>query len=457
MAITVVSNAAEHAAGYNYMVYEVSSDNTANDNFNFVIDVYIGGVKVNRQLYPKQPSSSNIKFDASSVLRNYLQYDFLNASAFFSYNTNSQTNYFIQVGEAYDNASGILTIYPDLTRIPTSGQNRAYNAIFDFEEFNKFSFASMDVASGFFLQDTSALSYVRAGQRKVLTYFDPVINFRGIIISGNNAIQLLSGFDLPTNILIGDTISGSGFPALTTVIGLDYVNKVITTSAAATTSSTEDYSIGRRAANIRVRQYDSANNLLDTDTQSISYTGSTYVYNIVPQLISGFSLNTNTYYFTTEVYYTVGFVDVVLATYTTYIDSSCSLFDVYRLHWLNQYGGWEAFNFNKLSVPSVEVNRSQFKKYQALDYASTDRLKTNYNTEIIDNIRLNSDWITDAQASWLEGLFISPVIWLELNGQFTAVQLSDTSYEVREYLNGRTMHNISCNMQYSYNRYRQSL
>jgi len=455
VAVSTVSIAPEHSSGYNQIIYEVSSDNTSQANFNFVIDTYIGGVKVNRQLYPKQPGSTNIKFDASNVVRNYLQSDFFNASAFFSYNTNSQTSYFLQVGEAYDDASGILTIYPDLTRIPTSGQYRAYNSVFDFEAFNKFSFMRLDVASGFFLQDTSARSYVRSGQRKVLTYFDPAVNFSALLANGQPTITVIG--DLPPNLLVNQFLSGTGIPIGAYITNVNPTTKVITMSANATTTGAETITRDRQVTGCKVKQYDSSNNLLDTNTQSISYTGSTYVYNIAPQLISGFSLNPNTAYYVTELYYTIGLIDVTLASYTTYIDDSCSNFDVYRLHWLNQYGGWEAFNFNKLSVPSVEVNRKQYKKFQALDYSPLDRLKTNYNTEIVDTVRLNSDWITDEQATWLESLFLSPVIWLELNGEFTAVQLSDTNYEVREYLNGRTLHNITCNMQYSYNRYRQSL
>ncbi len=94
MSITVNSEPAEHGAGYNQLVFDVTSTQTAQPNFNFVIDVYVGGVRVNRQLYPKQPASSSLKVDVSPVVRNYLSADFLNASStLLSANTSSRCPY----------------------------------------------------------------------------------------------------------------------------------------------------------------------------------------------------------------------------------------------------------------------------------------------------------------------------------------------------------------------------
>ena len=125
MSITVNSEPAEHGAGYNQLVFDVTSTQTAQTNFNFVIDVYVGGVRVNRQLYPKQPASTSLKVDVSPVVRNYLSADFLNASStLLSANTGSRCPYYVQFGEAYNNASGTLIIYPDLTK---SNDKFAYN------------------------------------------------------------------------------------------------------------------------------------------------------------------------------------------------------------------------------------------------------------------------------------------------------------------------------------------
>jgi len=391
MAITINNTPATHSAAYNQIVFDVSSNNTANTGFNFLIDVYVGGVRVNRQLYPKQPGTNKLLVDLSPVIKNFVQYDFLNASAFFSYNTNSKAEYYVQFGEAYTDASGILQLYPDLARSPSSGSRYAYNAVFDFEDFSKNRFEQLDVASGFVLQDSNMKSYCGPNQLKTVTYFAPNTSIFG--------------------------------------------------------------------PNVRVTQYDSAGVQLATNNQSITYSGTTYVYNINPKLVSGFSLNANTAYYIVNFYNNVGFSEVVLASYTIYVDNECSKFETYRLHWLNQYGGWEAFNFKKVSRQSIQVNRNQYRKMLPINYNTYDRLKTNYNTEIVDNIAVTSDWVSDTEAVGLRELFSSPVIWLERGvNDFVAVQVTETNYETKTYLNNsRALHNITANIEFSYNRYRQSL
>jgi len=132
-------------------------------------------------------------------------------------------------------------------------------------------------------------------------------------------------------------------------------------------------------------------------------------------------------------------------------------FEVLRLHWMNQYGGWDSFNFDKASLESMEIDKSQFKKILPLNYSIGDRLKSNFNTRITDRIELNSNWISDNMSDWIQGLFQSPLVLLEKTDGLVSVNVLDNSYTVEKYLNGRQLHNITLSIEYSYNRYRQSL
>jgi hypothetical protein len=462
MSITVNSEPAEHGAGYNQLVFDVTSTQTAQPNFNFVIDVYVGGVRVNRQLYPKQPASSSLKVDVSPVVRNYLSADFLNASStLLSANTGSRCPYYVQFGEAYNNASGTLIIYPDLTK---SNDKFAYNAVFDFEEFGKFEFSKMNIASGFTLQE-SIPNYKYAGQYKTITYFDPVTKIEGIVSNGSPNVLLTGEYAtiMPPTLSPGLGITGTGIPANTTIVNVAYNaglgSNIIVLSNNGTSNVTTTLTASRRLSHIRVKQYDNAGSLLVTTTEGISQSGTTYVYNVNAEKISGFSLNANTAYYDVEFMNIIGMTETILETYRIDIVPACTKYGTYRLHWLNQYGGWEAYNFTAVNQKSIEVNRTQYRKMLPLGYIDADRLKVNYNTEIIDNVLLNSDWITDAQSEWMQGLFESPLIWLERSAtDFIAVQVTETGYQNQTYLNsGRQLHKITCNMQYSYNRYRQSL
>ena len=147
----------------------------------------------------------------------------------------------------------------------------------------------------------------------------------------------------------------------------------------------------------------------------------------------------------------------ILATQRLTVDSDCSQYDTMRLHWLNQLGGFDTFNFNKATTNNIDVQRSQFKTIQALNNAHSDRLKTNYNTEMVDKINLQSDWITDDESLLIQTLIESPIVFLEnADGSFVAVNITNPSYEVKKYLNGRKIFNVSIDMEYTYNRYRQS-
>jgi hypothetical protein len=144
-------------------------------------------------------------------------------------------------------------------------------------------------------------------------------------------------------------------------------------------------------------------------------------------------------------------------TITIEIVAACSKFDTIRLHWLNNLGGWDSYNFTKQSLKSMDIDRKQFKKMQSINYSKSDRLKTNYNTTITDKLQINSDWISDEMADWFQGLLTSPIVYLERGADnFIAVNITNSNYLIQQYLNARKLHNLQLDIEYSYNRYTQS-
>lgn len=164
-------------------------------------------------------------------------------------------------------------------------------------------------------------------------------------------------------------------------------------------------------------------------------------------------------------YQTIGTHTITLAnsfvaavkTITIEIVAACSKFDTIRLHWLNNLGGWDSYNFTKQSLKSMDIDRKQFKKMQSINYSKSDRLKTNYNTTITDKLQINSDWISDEMADWFQGLLTSPIVYLERGADnFIAVNITNSNYLIQQYLNARKLHNLQLEIEYSYNRYTQS-
>lgn len=400
MAITLTSVPPKLVAAHNHVLYTIQSSNTAQPNFNFVIDVRQVGVTdiVSRLKYPVQPSSSSITIDIGPVLKNLVSYDFIDAALLgsgtvYDANENSRVKYYCEFREEYDIA-GVPTLSLVLASDPTSPSSSnfkmAANAIMDFEDFSASGYINMDIT-----QTTNLLNYV------------------------DNDIQY--------SVRPGD------------YLGLTYLDRNVLINA------------------LTVNQYDSSDSLLAQNMVTGSPTANEYIATMVPFNITGFVLNDNTHYVEVLFRHDVDLYGIK----RIYIDRECSKYDTYRIHWLNKWGAFESFNFRMLSRHTETIQRKQFKSLLPLNYAKSDRLKTNYNTYIDDQLLLNSDIIFEDENAlniWFETLLTSPVLFYEKSRSvFIAYNIVNADYEFKKYINDKKMYNISISIAPSYTRYRQSL
>jgi hypothetical protein len=386
MAITIISTPNQFMAAYNQVAYEVSSNNTAQPNFNFIVDVNQTSGTNNplaRLKYPVQPSSAQLQFDVGNVIKNYVSYDFFNATGtLYAPNTNSRIKYYVDFRELYD-VSGIPTLSGVLASNPTTPSSSSFqwggNSIFDFEDFSGDAYYDLRVENYGFLnyqgEEVCTLS-----QNKILTFFDP----NRVV----DSIRLI-------------TSSGYGYTfALTT----------------------REYLYNINAGKFLI------------DTSGLTPTGDTYVIRL-------FDSSNN----------------IITQKSFRYVQE-CSQYETIRLHWMNKLGGWDSFNFIKNSQRAIDIERKQFKAPLEIGYAKSDRLKQNYNTTITDVININSDWVSDEVSELLEELATSPLIYLERSAtNFIAVNIVNNSYDVRKYMTDRKLFNVSFDIEYTYNRYRQTL
>jgi hypothetical protein len=256
----------------------------------------------------------------------------------------------------------------------------------------------------------------------------------------NTAVNSIFGFEqFNTNVWNGYDVSGFGF--------LTEIPERITIE---------------QGQELRLSFYD-PNNLIGflyVDGYSLDY--------VVANKVSGeflYNVNVKNLFGLNQIYSTIGTHTITLSnqsnapvkTITIEIVAACSKFDTIRLHWLNNLGGWDSYNFTKQSIKAMDIERKQFKKMQSINYSKSDRLKTNYNTTIIDKLQINSDWISDEMADWFQGLLTSPIVYLERGADnFVSVNITNSEYLIQQYLNGRKIHNLQLDIEYSYNRYTQS-
>ena len=143
----------------------------------------------------------------------------------------------------------------------------------------------------------------------------------------------------------------------------------------------------------------------------------------------------------------------------TYTVDSCNRG---RIHFLNDLGGFDAFNFT-----AAKTNKYQFKKeyYKQqpnrlsaaglYEYSSTDREWVQHYTNQKETVKLVSDWITDEESQWLRQLFSSPEMYLELDGVIRSLKgIKETNYEVKEY-EYNELFNLTIEFEFSIDNYRQ--
>lgn len=389
MAITIITTPNAFMAAYNQVPYTVSSNNTAQPNFNFIIDVNQTSGTANplaRLKYPVQPSSAQLTFDVGNVLKNYVSYDFNNVTGVFGTNTNSRLKYFLQFRELYD-VSGIPTLSGVLASHPTTPSSSSFNlvtnSIFDFEDYSNAAMVNKSITNIGYLSNSPNIERIESNQEKFLYWFDPSNKVKYIQYTGATG-NVVTAVTLPTT----------------------------------------EYQFSTRAGKY---------------AQDILIAGGISIVNTYNVSLLGVTSN-------------------VLASRTFNLDTECSQYPTVRLHWMNKLGGFDSFNFNKNTIKAMEIERKQFKAPLPIGYSKQDRLKTDYNTTINDKISINSDWITEAESKLLEELATSPVIYLERTPtSFVAVNITNTSYEVKTFLTDRKMFNVTFDIEYTYSRYRQSL
>ena len=111
--------------------------------------------------------------------------------------------------------------------------------------------------------------------------------------------------------------------------------------------------------------------------------------------------------------------NVVSKSYEFYKqEDSCQGFETIRLCWINKYGVWDYYNFTQKSIRTFSKDMVSFQsqegtwngdKYKIDGYKGGKKIFKSQATEMIT---INTDFITDDEAIWLEGLFLSNNVFM---------------------------------------------
>jgi hypothetical protein len=127
-------------------------------------------------------------------------------------------------------------------------------------------------------------------------------------------------------------------------------------------------------------------------------------------------------------------------TVTIYMDRECKRYETRRLHWLNKYGVWDSFTFSLVSTDSSTVQSYGYQREKGVwdDTSYTYPLyqgeKVDFAKTSADQLVLNSDWIYESVQQWLvRSLMESPSVYLEVEDgtAFEPVKVTNTSYQLK--------------------------
>lgn len=402
MAITILQEPAKFTPAYNEQWFVASTNNQAQANFKFVVDiVFLGDVtytrRIKRNIYPG--STNKLVIDVHRIIENYLTDDIdLNLDE-VKKNGSSWKGYIIRIGEEYGTTS---TVYPNLAQ---SNIILAWNAAIGFEQFATYSSGTCLLGSSgsTFLTNSPSEQNVSIDEKGWLYMIQ---NPNGQTFS-QAEVKTYNGNTLVQTVLINNpynAILSSGDCFLRMPVAPASLNLISGGSLNAGSQPIVDSNITRYT----IRTLDTG---IPNNGSSVTKT-----YNIV---------------------------------------SNCSDHTKYRLHFLNRLGGYDSFSFIKGSQITDQINKANYKKPKgeltgnSFGYSISDRLTTQYQTEVKTTYQINSDWLTDEESEWLRELLSSPIIFWQQGDNLIAINITDVNYIAKKGLTDMTF-NLVVNFETSY-------
>ena len=100
------------------------------------------------------------------------------------------------------------------------------------------------------------------------------------------------------------------------------------------------------------------------------------------------------------------------------ISNPCKGFEPIRLTWLNQWGTWDYYTFNKKSIKSLNTNRTSYTQLGGTWNENTFRINgykggnKNFRVNTKQKLTINTDFVNDSEAVWFEDLINSSEVYI---------------------------------------------
>jgi len=400
MAITLHESPDLYTPVYNPMRFVISSTNSGQTNFRYVVDVYTSGVSgYTRLLFPPDPTTGYAAPYIQGVIESQISYDLSDTTYGFQQCTNSLKAYEVKFGEQYGDS---VTTFPMLA---VTGTKYAWNGVFSPPVFSNFDYTLYTVGMG------------------------------GACLTNQ-----------PENLYFSETTTENAWLYfINDTSGTCYYGKVKTydqnNNLLGTYNYENSYQASSSVSQKLLRFACGTEDLNSASLWGVVISSSVYKYTVEFTTFAGVT--------TSQVY-------------TFNRECQWKGFEPVTLRWLNRLGGFDSFNFRLARRYSSTTERDTFQKNlgtlsgTSWSYTKQDRGTTVYNTKVGDKLLADSDWITTGQSEWLQELFESPEVYYYNGSDMIPVTVSQTGYEKKN-IKIDKMFNVQIEVVYANPRWTQSV
>jgi hypothetical protein len=409
MAVTITNTFNDVVALQKPLVLTASSTNTSEPKFRYVMTVDVNGVEV---IKVKQQANQNdyVHFDLYQIIKDYFETKYLDGGTeihkIITTVDGDNTALFIELNVYEEYATSATT---DPTEYPSTGNDTdsflAINSTFQFTDGVTPTLAGVYE----FNNDTTEIQWLtnmptrlktRAGEYQTAAIL--ASDFRGAVSTSlrySITFYEADGTQISTANITRTTIGMANFVATKSAVNAGVLYQFIPIGY----QNLEDQSF---------------NTSIRPSTQA------------------------NLAYYTINIFDNSG--DYITKTYRFDI-AECSRYTPIQLAWVNSLGAWDYYTFELASLKKLNIQRETFRKpfgnwgagatYTYSQYESGDTI---YKIEADKQYTVNSDWLNDSDFEWLQELLMSKEVqFVNENGDFTPVIITDTDYEFKQDVNNK--------------------
>ena len=201
-------------------------------------------------------------------------------------------------------------------------------------------------------------------------------------------------------------------------------------------------------------------------SSTITSTGSAIDYTMIQLDLSAASLNAalgTTFIDDNVLYYNV-YANIQISAGSNITSTSPNFYpfcenkyEVFTLVWMNQYGGYDSYQFSKKSKRSYASEKKTFERIPysinsstgAMTYFSQGIMNEStivYDSKFKESMIFNTNILDEVTYEWLAELILSPSVFVVIDSAFIPVVVKETNYDFKKRVNDK-IYNLAINVE----------